>query len=113
LLRTFVGASSLTVTLYGTDPHRKVVSETAPLAVSGPVPVRQTPDPSLLRGRQLVDALGSPALATSNERKVYTAKGKLLYDDHWSSHYRGEYRIVRVGTKKKPKKPPVTTDTTT
>ena len=113
LLRTFVGTSSLTVTLYGTDPHRKVVSETAPLTVSGPVPVRQTPDASLLRGRQVVDAVGSPALATSNERKVYTAKGKLLYDDHWSSHYRGEYRIVRVGTKKKPKKPPVTTSSTT
>jgi vancomycin resistance protein YoaR len=114
LLRTFVGASSLTVTLYGTDPHRKVVSETAPLTVSGPVPVKQTLDGSLLRGRQVVEVEGSPALATSNERKVYGAKGKLLYDDHWSSHYRGDYRIVRVGTKKKkpPKKPPGTTTTT-
>jgi vancomycin resistance protein YoaR len=114
LLRTFVGASSLTVTLYGTDPHRKVVSETAPLTVAGPVPVKQTLDGSLLRGRQVVDVEGSPALATSNERKVYSAKGKLLYDDHWSSHYRGDYRIVRVGTKKKAaKKPPATATTTT
>jgi vancomycin resistance protein YoaR len=114
LLRTFVGASSLTVTLYGTDPHRKVVSETAPLAVSGPVPVKQIPDGSLLRGRRVVDVAGSNALATSNERKVYSAKGRLLYDDHWSSHYRGEYRVIRVGTKKKPpKKPPATTTTTT
>jgi vancomycin resistance protein YoaR len=111
LLRTFVGASSLTVTLYGTDPHRKVVSETAPLSVSGPVPVKQMPDGSLLRGRQVIDVEGSPALTTSNERKVYGPKGKLLYDDHWSSHYRGEYRIVRVGTKKK--KPPATTTATT
>jgi vancomycin resistance protein YoaR len=113
LLRTFVGASSLTVTLYGTDPHRKVVSETAPLTMAGPTPVKQTLDGSLLRGRRVVEVEGSPALATSNERKVYSAKGKLLYDDHWSSHYRGDYRIVRVGTKKKPKKPPATTTTTT
>src|SRR6266498_3635017 len=31
LLRTWVGSSSLTVTLYGTPVHRSVVSETAPL----------------------------------------------------------------------------------
>jgi vancomycin resistance protein YoaR len=111
LLRTFVGASSLTVTLYGTNSHRKVVSETAPLTVAGPVPVRQTRDASLLRGRQVVEEEGSPALATSVERKVYAANGRLLYDDHWSSHYRGEYRILRVGTKKKSKKPPATTTT--
>jgi vancomycin resistance protein YoaR len=110
LLRTFVGASSLTVTLYGTSPHRKVESETAPLTVSGPTPVRTTTDPKLELGRTVVDAAGSPALETSNERKVYDRKGKLLYDDHWSSHYRGEYRLVRVGSKKPPpKKPPVTT----
>jgi vancomycin resistance protein YoaR len=40
LLRTFVGSSSLTVTLYGTSPHRRVESEAAPLP-SGPVPVRR------------------------------------------------------------------------
>jgi vancomycin resistance protein YoaR len=113
LLRTFVGSSSLTVTLYGTSPHRRVVSETAPLTVTGPAPVRTTTDPILLVGTTAVDEAGSPALATSNERKVYGRNGKLLYDDHWSSHYRGEYRIVRVGSKKKPKKKPPTTTTST
>ena len=33
LLRTFVSSYSLTVNLYGTSPHRRVVSETAPLVV--------------------------------------------------------------------------------
>ncbi len=115
LLRTFVGSSSLTVTLYGTSPHRRVVSETAPLTVAGPVPVKTTSDSSLLVGHTLVDDAGSPALATSVERRVYSRNGKLLYDDHWSSHYRGEYRLVRVGTKKPPKKkkPPTTTTTAT
>jgi len=113
LLRTFVGASSLTVTLYGTSPHRKVESEAAPLTVAGPTPVRTTTDPQLLRGKTVVDEAGSSALATSVERKVYDGNGKLLYDDHWSSHYRGEYRLVRVGSKKPPKKKPATTTTTT
>jgi vancomycin resistance protein YoaR len=113
LLRTFVGTSSLTVTLYGTSPHRRVESEAAPLTVAGPVPVRTTTDAALLVGRTVVDVAGSPALQTSVERKVYDRNGKLLYDDHWSSHYRGEYRLVRVGSKKPPKKkPPVTTTTT-
>jgi vancomycin resistance protein YoaR len=112
LLRTFVGSSSLTVNLYGTSPHRKVVTETAPLTVAGPVPVRETADPDLLVDTTVVDEAGSPALQTSVERKVYDRKGRLLYDDHWSSHYRGEYRIVRVGTKKPPP-PPVKTTTTT
>src|SRR5205085_4384765 len=46
LLRTFVGSYSLTVSLYGTSPHRKVVSDTAPLTEAGPVPVRETADPN-------------------------------------------------------------------
>jgi hypothetical protein len=84
---------------------------TAPLTVAGPIPVKSTTDPQLPRGKTVVDVAGSPALATSNERKVYTRTGKLLYDDHWSSHYRGDYRIVRVGSKKPPKKKKVTTTT--
>ena len=64
-----------------------------------------------------MDEAGSPALATSNERKVYDAHGKLLYDDTWYSHYRGEYKLVRVGSKlrpkPKPKTPPATTGTGT
>src|SRR5262249_33789068 len=122
LLRTFVGSSSLTVTLYGTTPHRRVVSQTQPLTVVGSVPVVRTDDATLLRGQQVVESAGSPPLATSVERKVYTARGKLLYDDTWSSHYSGENEVVLVGTKKPPpppattttkKKPPVTTTTTT
>jgi vancomycin resistance protein YoaR len=116
LLRTFVGSYSLTVTLYGTSPHRKVVSETQPLTVVGPVPVQTFDDPALPRGQRVVDAFGSPPLATSVERKVYDARGKLLDDDTWASHYSGESRIVRVGTKppeKKKKKPTTGTEAAT
>ena len=62
---------------------------------------------------RVVDVAGSNALQTSVERRVYDGKGKLLYDDHWSSHYRGDYRLVRVGSKKRPPKKKVTTTTTT
>jgi hypothetical protein len=34
-------------------------------------------------------------------RLVYTSSGALLYDNTWYSSYRGEKRVVRVGTKEK------------
>src|SRR5439155_6275680 len=81
LLRTFVSSDSLTVNLYGTPVHRKVDTETAPLVTTGGAPVKRIPDPSLYKGRQVVDESGSPSLSTSVHRKVYTESGKLLYDD--------------------------------
>ena len=42
LLRTFVGAGSLTVNLYGTPVHRRVESSTAPLRVTGSVQVKRS-----------------------------------------------------------------------
>jgi vancomycin resistance protein YoaR len=106
LLRTFVGSSSLTVTLYGTAVDRKVVSDTAPLVTTGGPPVKTIKDPTLLKGRQVIDDPGSSSLATSVHRRVYTKDGKLLYDNTWYSSYRGETRIVRIGTKPKPKPKP-------
>jgi vancomycin resistance protein YoaR len=105
LLRTFVGAGSLTVNLYGTPLDRRVESIAAPLEVTGPVPVKETDDPSLKKGKRIVDELGSPPRQTSVERLVYGASGKLLYDNTWRSYYVGEPSLVRVGTKKPAKKP--------
>jgi vancomycin resistance protein YoaR len=114
LLRTFIGSYSLTVNLYGTSPHRKVVSENAPLVTTGPPPTKKTDDPKLFVGEKAVDDSGSPSLATSVRRKVYDANGKLLYDTTWYSSYRGNYKLIRVGTKPKPKhKKKLTTPTTT
>jgi vancomycin resistance protein YoaR len=103
LLRTYVSSSALTVNLYGTNPHRRVESETAPLVVDGPPPLEKVKDPTLTKGETVVEAAGSSPLSTSVHRTVYSAKDKLLYDTTWSSHYVGETRIVRVGTKPKPK----------
>ena len=109
LLRTFVGSSSLTVTLYGTPQDRRVESVTAPLRFVAPPPVRRTIDATLKRGETVVDDPGVPAQATSVERKVYAPDGKLMSDATWYSSYRAEPKIVRVG----PKKPKKSTTTTT
>ncbi len=112
LLRTFVGSSSLVVTLYGTPQHRRVVSNTAPLRVVAPPPVQRKLDPSLAPGAREVEDPGSPALATSVRREVYDAGGKLLSDATWYSSYRSTPKIVLVGPPKpKPKKKPATPST--
>jgi vancomycin resistance protein YoaR len=105
LLRTFVGSSSLTVNLYGTPTGRRVESETGPLVVTGGIPVKRSSDPSLEKGQTVVDESGSPSRSTSVRRKVYGPNGKLMYDATWYSAYRGEYQVVRVGTKEPKPKP--------
>jgi vancomycin resistance protein YoaR len=107
LLRTFVGPSELTVSLYGTPTHRRVVSETSPLVVTGNAPIKKTVDATLKPGEQVVDDPGEPAMSTSVHRLVYDASGKVIHDDTFSSHYVAAPELVRVGPKKakKPKKP--------
>ena len=106
LIRTFVSPGALTVTVFGTPQHRRVESETAPLSVVGATPVKITKDPSLKKGERVVDHPGVPPTATTVRRKVYDADGKLLYDNTWHSSYVGDAQLVRVGTKKAPKKKP-------
>jgi vancomycin resistance protein YoaR len=114
LLRTFVGPSSLVVALFGTATHRRVETRTAPLVETAPPPVKRVPDPTLAAGKKVVEDSGEPARSTSVRRLVYSASGKLLSDTTWSSSYRAEPEILRVGTKPKPKKAkPATTTTTT
>jgi vancomycin resistance protein YoaR len=112
LLRTWVGSSSLTVALYGTPVHRRVVSETAPLVVTGPPRVRKIKDPTLFVGETVVEEPGSSSLKTSNKRTVYDASGKLLFDTTFYSSYRGEMKVIRVGAKPRPKDQTDTTTTT-
>jgi vancomycin resistance protein YoaR len=107
LLRTFVGPSALTVNLYGTPSHRKVVSVTAPLVVHGKAPIKKTVDKTLQPGEKIVDDPGEPAMSTSVTRTVYAADGKVLHHDVFYSSYRSSPELIRVGpTKPKPKKTP-------
>ncbi len=118
LLRTFVGSSSLTVALYGTNPHRRVETEESPLVVTGPAPTKTESNPNLFVGERVVIDGGEPSRSTHVRRLVHDARGKLLYDNTWWSSYRGEYEVVGVGTKPKPlpepkPKPPAPTTTAT
>jgi vancomycin resistance protein YoaR len=110
--------ASITVSLYGGGPERRVESSAGTQRITGPPRLRRVPDPTLEKGTTVVEESGSPSSATSVERTVYNADGSVLYDETWNTSYRGEYRIVRFGTKpkpkpkpEKPKPPPATTGT--
>jgi vancomycin resistance protein YoaR len=112
LLRTYVSSSSLTVDLFGTPTHRRVESQVAPLVETGPPIIERTVDASLAPGERVIDDYGEPSRRTSVRRLVYNPQGRLLYDDTWTSSYRSEPRIVRIGPPK-PKQKKQPTDTTT
>ena len=105
LLRTFVGPSSLRVSLYGTPVHRRIESETSPLVTTSGPTTRRVSDPTLTRGTTVVEDYGEPSRSTQVRRRVFTRSGRLLHDDTWRSWYRSEPRIVRVGTKPTPEPP--------
>jgi vancomycin resistance protein YoaR len=113
LLRTFISSDALTVNLYGTPQHRRVVSTATPLKTDGPMPIKRIPDPSLLEGERVIISDGTPPTSTSVHRLVYSASGKLLHDDTWYSSYDGIPQVRKVGTKVPPPPPPKKTTTTT
>jgi vancomycin resistance protein YoaR len=108
LLAGASGGAGITISIYGGGPERRVESGEATMRVTGPAPIRRVKDPTLAKGKTAIEEEGSPARATSVTRTVYDQRGKVLYDETWNTSYRGEYRVIRVGTKKpvKPKKKP-------
>ena len=99
-------ANGIAVSLYGGGPERRVESGEGTVRITGAGPVRRVPDPTLEKGSRIVEEEGSSARVTSVTRTVYEADGTVLYDETWNTSYRGDYRIVRVGTKPKPKPKP-------
>ena len=104
LVRGFSESDGISVAIYGGE-SRRVESSATPLVTTGRVPVRRVPDPSLPKGKRVVDAEGVAPTKTSAARKVYSADGRLLRSETWNTSYEAEKRIVRIGTKVSVPKP--------
>lgn len=111
LVKGFVEADGIAVAIYGGE-RRRVVSSRGTFETTGSPPVERIKDPTLAKGKTVVESSGSAPSRTVVTRKVYAADGTLLHDETWVTSYRGETRVVRVGTeaearpkagKKKPK----------
>jgi vancomycin resistance protein YoaR len=92
------------VSIYGGE-SRRVESSAGTMEVTGKAPVEKVEDPELLVGKRVVDSSGTAPTRTTVTRTIYTADGSLLRTETWTTSYKGETRVVRVGTKPKPAKP--------
>jgi vancomycin resistance protein YoaR len=107
------GESGIAISLLGAGRERQVVSRAGELRDVAPPKTKLVPDPNLFEGEKVVEDAGEPARAVTVSRTVYIGD-KVLYDEQWSTYYRSEPKIVRVGTKPKPaEEEPATTTTTT
>jgi hypothetical protein len=112
LVKGFAEWDGIRVSLYG-GATRRVESSPGTMEVTGKAPVERIEDPTLLEGKTVVEAPGTVPTRTSVTRTIYTADGTLLRTETWTTSYKGETRVVRVGTKEKappPKQPPATPD---
>jgi vancomycin resistance protein YoaR len=110
LVKGFAESDGITVAIYGGE-ERRVESSSGTRVITGVPPVRRIMDRTMLKGTTVVEEYGTSPSRTSVERTIYGENGKLLSEETWNTNYRGETRIVRVGTKekeppKKPKPPP-------
>ena len=106
LVKGIVEGDGIRVALYGGE-RRRVESSSGTMEVTGSPPVERVSDPTLLRGRTVVESEGSRPSRTSVTRTIYAANGELMRTETWNTSYKGETRIVHVGTKvPEPVKPP-------
>jgi len=99
LVRTSTTASTLTVALYGTDPGYDVKYTTGPFTDIVPHKTVETPDPTLKKGRRIVEDGGVDGSNVTVVRTV-TKNGVVVRKDTFVSHYSPKIEVVRVGTKK-------------
>ncbi len=105
LVKGFVETDGISVAIYGGE-DRRVDSSEGTRVVSGEPPVRRVNDRTLAKGTTVVEEYGTSPSRTSVERTVYGANGNVLHDETWTTSYRGETRVVRVGTKVEEPEPP-------
>jgi vancomycin resistance protein YoaR len=103
-MRAVTGETGIAVTLLGAPSGRRVVSEAGPLREVGPARVKKILDPTLFEGERIVVEDGEPARAITVTRKVY-AGDRVRYSETWTTTYRSEPKIVRVGTLTRPSPP--------
>jgi vancomycin resistance protein YoaR len=115
LVKGFPESDGITVSIYGGE-RRRVESSEGSMTVTGSPPVRRVKDPTLPVGQSVVEESGSSPSSTTVTRTVYSPAGELISEETWNTSYKGETKVVRVGTKvpepepeppAKPKKKPV------
>ena len=104
LVKGFAEPDGIRVSIYGGE-RRQVESSPGTRSITGSAPVKRVNDAKLEQGKTRVAEEGSTPSRTSVTRTIHGPDGKLLRTETWTTSYKGETRIIRVGTKPKPEKP--------
>ncbi len=99
LIRADFSDSSLTISLYGTDPGYQVQYTTSPFEDVVPFGVTEVPDPALPLGARVTQDAGVNGCTVTVVRTVYKG-GRVVRTDTFVSHYQPKEATVLVGTKK-------------
>jgi vancomycin resistance protein YoaR len=102
--------SSITISLYGTDPGYEVTYTTGQWTNIVNPPVREIPDATLPVGSKVIEERGISGRTIVVTRTV-TKDGAVIRTDTFKSVYRPTEEVVRVGTKAAP--PPAEPTTST
>ncbi len=95
--------SSITISLYGTDPGYEVTTEKGPWTNVTPFPTEEIKDPTLPVGVKVVEDSGVNGRSIVVKRIVKKG-GTVIRTDEFTSKYKPKVQVVRVGTKPKASK---------
>lgn len=96
--------SSITISLYGTDPGYTVSTEAGPWRNERPFPIEEVKDATLAQGVRVIEDNGITGRTMTVKRTV-TKDGTVIRTDEFVSVYKPKVQVVRVGTKPKASKP--------
>ncbi len=94
-------SSSITIALYGTDPGYDVQAEKGPWTDFRDYPVEEVKDPTLAKGKRIIEDKGIRGRRITVTRTVYL-NGEVVRTDRFVSVYKPKVEVVRVGTKPVP-----------
>jgi vancomycin resistance protein YoaR len=102
--------STVTISLYGTDPGYDVSYKTGEFTDFKDYPVKEIKDPTFPVGTRVIDEKGVRGRSIVVTRTV-TKNGAVVRTDTFKSVYRASEEVVRVGTKVVAPSTPTTTTT--
>ncbi len=91
-------SSSITIALYGTDPGYDVKAEKGPWTDFRDYPVEEVKDPTMPKGKRIVEDKGIRGRRITVTRTVYR-NGEVVRTDRFVSVYKPKVEVVRVGTR--------------
>jgi vancomycin resistance protein YoaR len=99
LVKGFAESDGISISIYGGE-RRRVESSEGTMTVTGDAPVKRVKDRKLAIGKTVVVEEGSAPSRTTVNRTIYAPDGTLIREEIWNTSYKGETRIIRVGTKR-------------